>query len=312
MNDAMNNIRRFNTPNPLSIITLDISPDSKLLVVGQPGDANSKLVLSLWSLDEYRSVATLIRADGGISLAARFSPNGSLLAYSDAHQNLILYDLKIGTVRHQAFLLPGTEWITFAWNRNRLLAGGDQTLVWDVDSKEIIWVLPVNNTLESHSASVPCCAISADGKLVAASGVEKGHIIIYDAESGQVVNKLDKTMDIARSIAFDPGGKMLAAISTTGSVGLWSLQNGEPILPDLLNMKTDYYWCVRFHPNGEYVGFGLWSGFVELIRIKDGKYLINQDTPVHTGRVRDLAFTRDGTQMITGGEDGVILIWNIE
>jgi len=50
---------------------------------------------------------------------------------------------------------------------------------------------------------------------------------------------------------------------------------------------------------------------VEVIGLKDGDYMVNQEEPVHRGRVWDLAFTRDGKQMVTGGDDGVVLIWDI-
>jgi hypothetical protein len=83
------------------------------------------------------------------------------------------------------------------------------------------------------------------------------------------------------------------------------------VLPNLLNMRADYYWCVWFHPDGKHVAFGLWSGFVLVMRLKDGGYVVRQNTPVHQGRVWDLAFTRDGRRMVTGDDDGVILIWDI-
>ena len=92
---------------------------------------------------------------------------------------------------------------------------------------------------------------------------------------------------------------------------MWDLKSGETMLPHLLSMRADYYWCVRFHPDGKHVGFGLWSGFVEVIRLTDGDYTVKQDVPIHRGRVWDLVFTRDGKKMVTGGDDGVILIWDI-
>ncbi len=302
---------KFTTPNPLVVVTLDVSPDGKLLVVGQQGDAKSKLALSLWALEKRLPVATLIHEDGVIPLAARFSPSGRLLAYSDTDQNMIVYDLLSRTADHKAFPLPFTKWMSFAWNRDRLIAGGTRTQVWDAEIGAVMWTLPVDPLPAQRDITPPCCALSADGERVAASGVEPGQILIYAVESGEIVNRVEHTMNHARSIAFDPSGRFLAAITTTGGVGLWDLQSGEAVLPDLLNMRADYYWCVRFHPDGEHVGFGLWSGFVEVIRLKDGDYSVKRDAPVHLGRVWDLSFTKDGKKMVTGGDDGVILIWDL-
>jgi WD40 repeat protein len=302
----------FTTPNPLVVVALDVSPDGKTLVVGQQGDGESKLALSLWSLDDRRLVATLIREEGVIPLAARFSPSGRLLAYSDADQNTVLYDLLSGAADRDAFPLPFTKWMSFAWNRDRLIAGGTRTQVWDAKLGAVMWTLPVDPLPAKRDITPPCCALSADGERVAAAGVEQGRIVIYDVESGEIVGRLEPTMDDARSIAFDPSGRFLAAVARFGGVGLWDLQSGEAIFPDLLNMRADYYWCVQFHPDGKHVGFGLWSGFVNVIRLKDGDYSVKQqDAPAHQGRVWDLAFTRDGRRMFSGGDDGVILIWDL-
>jgi WD40 repeat protein len=306
-----NNFDKFTTPNPSVVITLDVSPDGKTLVVGQQGDAKSKLALSLWSLEDRRLVATLIREDGVIPPAARFSPSGRLLAYSDADQNMVLHDLQSAAEDRVAFPLPFVKWMSFAWNRDRLIAGGTRTQVWDAELGTVIWTLPVDPLPANGGITPPCCALSPDGQRVAASGVEQGRIVLYDVGSGKIVGRLQQTMDEARSMAFDTSGRFLSAVATTGGVGLWDLQSGEAMLPALLNMRANYYWCVRFHPDAEHVGFGLWSGFVEVIQLQDGGYAVNQDTPVHHGRVWDLAFTRDGKRMITGGDDGVILIWDI-
>jgi WD40 repeat protein len=304
-------LNKFATSNPLVIVTLDVSPDGETLVVGQMGDAQSKLALGLWSLDGFRLVAALISEEGAIPLAARFSPSGRLLAYSDEDQNMVLRDLRSGEVNREAFPLAFTKWISFAWNRDRLIAGGTHTQVWDADLNTVVWTLPVNPLPARRNIVPPLCALSADGERVAASGVEPGRIVIYDISSGQIVGRLEQTMNAARSIAFDPSGRFLAAVAESGEAGLWELQSGAPMLLERIDRRADYYWCVRFHPDGRHVAFGLWSGFVELIGLQDGSFVINQDEPVHLGRVWDLAFTRDGRRMFTGGDDGLIITWGL-
>ncbi len=305
-----NSFTTFTTPNPQVVLSLDVSPDGNSLAVGQQADDKSELALTLWSLEDRSLIATLMRQES--CLAARFSPGGGLLAFSDRNQNVTLRDLKSGAENRESFPLAFTKWISFAWDRDRVIAGGVRTQVWDAERNAVIWTLPVKPLTENRNITPPCCALSPDGALVAASGVEAGRIIIYEIESGEIVGRLENTMDEARSIAFDPNGRFVAAVATTGGVGLWETASGEALLPELLNMRADYYWCVRFHPDGERVAFGLWSGFVEVIGIKDGQYSVNQDAPVHQGRVYDVAITRDGKRMFTGGDDGAILIWDIE
>jgi WD40 repeat protein len=304
-----NNFTTFSTPNTEVVLTLDVSPDGKAIAIGQQADYKSKMALSLWSLDNHHLIETLTEQQA--CLAARFSPSGRLIAYSDADQNMVIHNLQSGAESRETFRLPFTKWISFAWNRDRVISGGIRTQVWDAERDTVIWTLPVRPLPAQRTITPPCCALSPDGVLVAASGVEVGRIVMYDVESGEIVGKVEKTMDEARSMAFDPSGQLVAAVAVTGGVGVWDIESGEAMLPDLLNMRADYYWCVRFHPDGKHIAFGLWSGFVEVIRINDGEYAINQDAPVHYGRVRDLAITRDGKRMFTAGDDGAILIWKL-
>ncbi len=300
----------FTTPNPLLVCSVDVSSDGKTLAIGQQGDAESKLALSLWSLEGHQLQTTLVTAEG-VTPIARFSPGGSLLAYTNAGQRLVLRDLKSGSDNIISFALPFTKWMSFASKRDRLIAGGTRTQVWDADTRTVIWTLPVNPFPSAANISPPACAIDAEGARVAASGVEPREVIVYEIDSGNIITRIPTTMDDARSMAFDPNGQFIAAVSTGGGAGVWDLRNGDPVLPDKLKMDADYYWCARFHPDGNHLALGLWSGFVEMIRLSDGERVIHQDvSPAHNGRVRDLAFSHDGSRLFSGGEDGVVLVWD--
>jgi WD40 repeat protein len=303
--------RRFYLPNPLLIATLDVSPDGQTLVVGQQSDERSKLALGLWSIDDGRLVVPLITQEWASCLAARFSPSGRWLAYSDATENMALCDLMSGGTDREAFSLAFTKWIAFARDKDRLLAGGVRTQVWDADSRAIVWTLPIDPLPARSDIAPPHCALSSHGTIVAAAGVEPGRILLYDIEKNGVVGKLEHTMDDTQSMAFDPSGRFLAAVARSGGSGLWDLQSGEAVLPRLFNMQNDFYCCVQFHPDGEHVGFGLWSGFAKITRLKDGRTVVRGDTPPHTGRVLDIAFSRDGKRMFTGSDDGTLLVWEL-
>jgi WD40 repeat protein len=184
--------------------------------------------------------------------------------------------------------------------------------VWDPHIRAVVWTLPVSPLPAEPAIEPPCCALSPTGDHVAASGVDSGSVVIYDIERGRVSSRIDGTMDSARSIAFSPSGTFLAAVSQTGGAGLWSLATGTALLADRLNQSADYYWCVRFHPDGNHVAFGLLSGFVEIFNVHDARVCLNQEAPVHNGRVWDLAFSPDGKRMASGGDDGMVLIWDLE
>ena len=159
----------FTTQNPEVVYTLDVSNDGNSLVVGQQADDASRVVLSLWSLADRQLTKTLMQEEA--CLAARFSPSGQWLAYSDQDQNMVLHDLRSGVANREAFPLPFTKWISFARNRDRMIAGCVRTQVWDAERDAVIWTLPVEPLPVQANISPSCCALSADGVLVSAPGV---------------------------------------------------------------------------------------------------------------------------------------------
>jgi WD40 repeat protein len=305
-------VSRFVVPNSLVVTVLDVSPDGKSIVIGQQADHVPQATLGLWSLADRQFERSLIGEAGIIPLAARFSPRGSTLVFSDAAQDLVLYDLRSGTPNRTAFPLRFTKWLSFAWDGRRLIAGGTKTQVWDADRDGVIWTLPTAALPGNAGIVPPCCALDASGQHVAASGIEPGRIVIYHVDSGMIVDRIEPAMNSARSIAFDPNGRFLVAVGQTGGIRLWDLESRKALLPERLNLATDYYWCARFHPDGERIAFGLWSGFVEVIHLQSETLIMQQEVPPHRGRVWDVAFTPDGMRLLSGGDDGAVLIWEFE
>jgi len=300
----------FDTTLRGGVTVVDVSPAGDVLLVGQQGDDNAGLALGLWTLDGGSLDTALISGKGVFPLAGCFSPDGRLVAYSDGEQRLALYDrLRRSTAGVARPDVRFTKWISFAQHSNRLIVGGTRTVVWDVEREHVLFTLPTEPLPETRAITPPACALSPDGNTVAASGVESGWILVYDVHTGTVVKRVASAITHARSMAFDSTGRYLAAVARKGGAGLWDLLTDQPILPELLNTRSDYYWQVRFRPNSMSVGLGLWSGFVELVRFPDGQFELNQATPFHARRVNAISFTADGTRMFTGGDDGCVLIW---
>lgn len=120
-------------------------------------------------------------------------------------------------------------------------------------------------------------AFSPDGSTLAAGG-RRGFLYVWDVRSGRRLRAVKSHQESVNGVAFSPDGQLLAsacgvAFATTGSDS-----------PDDTTVK---FWDVK-------------TG--QLIRTLTG----------HTGRgVSSIAFGPGGRVLVSGGEDGMLIIWNV-
>eukprot|EP01001_Neometanema_parovale_P007758 NODE_404_length_2533_cov_65.771784_g384_i0.p1 GENE.NODE_404_length_2533_cov_65.771784_g384_i0~~NODE_404_length_2533_cov_65.771784_g384_i0.p1 ORF type:complete len:802 (-),score=137.58 NODE_404_length_2533_cov_65.771784_g384_i0:128-2476(-) len=71
--------------------------------------------------------------------------------------------------------------------------------------------------------------------------------------------------------------------------------------------------CIAVHPTMNVVSYGTVKGVVMVLTLEDQKSSSDvRRLHWHNSPVAVLEWSQDGTQMITGGEEGVVLIWNTE
>lgn len=119
-----------------------------------------------------------------------------------------------------------------------------------------------------------------------------------------------------RSIAFDPTGSYLAAITGGSSAGLdhrlrlWSMRDGQ-----LVTQSEEYgidTWDLAFSPRGDRVAVGLHDGRLLIYSVPD---LTLVKTLSHPGQVNSVAYSPDGMYLAAGvaeAEGGVVYLWNVE
>jgi WD40 repeat protein len=114
---------------------------------------------------------------------------------------------------------------------------------------------------------------SSDGKTVAAGDTE-GTVWILDAETGQVVRRLEGHTDQVSKVTFSPDGSLLA-------VGLWDTTNS----------------------------LGALNPTIELWDTRTGTRLhVLQD---YAARVSGLSFSPDGAWLLSGSPDGTVRLWGV-
>ncbi|KAG1785217.1 WD40-repeat-containing domain protein [Suillus plorans] len=187
--------------------------------------------------------------------------------------------------------------------RRMITASKDNTLcLWDLESGEVL------KKMEGHRGALNALAVSPDGKLIA-SGDTRGELIASHGETGETLTRPIKVHSATiLSIDFSPDGAALATGLDDGttkfvSTRTWRVQ-GNPIKSSCLVR------CVRYSPSGTLLGIAT----REKIEIyKSGKRQCVAKFKGHRKTNFSLAWTPDGTRLLTGGDhqDPTIREWDI-
>ncbi|KAI8846477.1 WD40-repeat-containing domain protein [Chytridium lagenaria] len=114
-----------------------------------------------------------------------------------------------------------------------------------------------------------------------------------------------KSSDSIVAVAFNFDGMFVACGSLDGGVRVANLEIGEVVLS--LDGPMEVTW-LRWHPRGNALLCGSSDGIVWMWQIPSGKCL--NVFSGHSNSVGLGAFSYDGKSIITGGDDGNLIVWD--
>jgi tricorn protease-like protein len=163
----------------------------------------------------------------------------------------------------------------------------------------------------AHLSLVESLAYSPDGKYLASGSFQE--VILWDAQTGQLQQKIGGFADRVVALGFSPDGKVLAtgggAPTEEGEIKVFEVPSGKLIV-DIKNGHSDTVFGVSVSPDGTKLATCGADKFVKVFELPSGKFI--KAFEGHTHHVLDVGWKSDGKLLASAGADNTVKIWNYE
>lgn len=150
-------------------------------------------------------------------------------------------------------------------------------------------------------------ALAPNGK-EAITADRNGDSIVWDANSGREIRRLESWDRPADRLVISPDGRWLAAsLESGGPMGLWDLGTGRR--KPAPNGGAARIGCAVFSPDGDSVALGDEDGVVHLCATKTGK-VIRKFGLGDQAKVRTLAWSAEGETLVVGYIRGGLILYD--
>jgi len=280
-----------------SAIYVAFSPDGKLLA-SAPGDDPGSVRLHDVETGELlrvlepspRTAHEVVFSPDGEMVAARIGLSDGVVRLWDVDTGQVVRDLPEAGMANSLAMSPDGQVVAAAGPFH-----GNVVDVWDVESGQKTLML-------EHSANLRGVAFSPDGQMLASTGYDKV-AVIWDLETGQVVQRLMGPVSEMLNVAFSPDGRWLASGANDGTLILWRVDTGEA---RLLPGHTAWISGLAFSPDGQTLASSSFDTTVSLSNLATGETRTIQG---YTHFIDSIAVATGGRLLVTSA--GVPVLWDV-
>ena len=265
---------------------ISFSPDGRLLVTG-----NDEGAVALWDVASGAPLRTLGGLDKPVS-AVSFSQDTALVVavsgeWTDENggdgRAVRVWNAETGELIHKLDGVLAPDQGTGIPAESVAITSGGRVIV--LADEGVAYTLDSDKGETIHQLGKPCedryscgdnshyVALSPDGLRIATAGRVTPVARVWNRDSGAEIHQVAGLRGGGGPLAFSPDGKLLAAGTGAGMIGVWDAETGA------------LAWL-----GGHRGGYPATSGSFQ---------------------IQDLAFSLDGKRLITAGTDGAVRIWDV-
>jgi WD40 repeat protein len=306
-----------------------LSRDGKLVAVcfGECG-------IYRWEVDSGKELPPLTwskKAQAAMALA--FSPDASQLASLDMDGSIHIWDLKTNKDKKELLVFhppspqPGKKNTTLPVlayaDDGKSVVGLESEIANNKLSYAVkIWDAATGKEKASIAASPDSAfgggAVSADGRLLAASSQVDGSMTLFDLSAAKELRKLPGGPAEPRGklgVAFAPGGKKLYSFDLMLNLREWDVAEGKELWKIRLEAAPPFFQGPlgsrepAVAPDGKTLAIARDDHGIDFVDLGAGKVIAEE--PGHRRPVVAVAFTADGKEVLARSEDNRVRRWNL-
>ena len=244
---------------------------------------------------------------------AAFSPDGKTLISGSKDETVRLWDVTPGAGTSDSLELPaGTDGAVLSPDGKTLLTltTNQEFTVWDCATLRSIATRHLPAADFHWCDPLRSIAISSDRRVLTMGGHD-GVVRSWEMQTLQELGRYEGLTQEVTTVAFSPGGEILAAASSDGTgssdgtVKLWDVTSHRVLAT--CNSRLSDCPPLSFSPGNKLFAFGNLSCQAEVWELAHQNRLFSLIG--HKMSVEDLVFSPDGQTLVTAGVDGRLKLW---